>query len=117
MSLGGNSTVLGTREALLSASTAVLSRNEVSLDVPAFGPDAINRTLGRLEPYAGVDIGHSQADPADGSIGGTMTGAVAGLRNRGGRLNFDISYARILSVTGAPQPESGLFQARMSVKF
>ncbi len=117
MAFGGNSTVRGVRDALLSSSTGVLWRNELSMLLPPPEEDGLAQAFGRLESYMAVDVGHARANAEDGSIGGTMTGGTVGLRNRGGQLNFDIFYSRVLSISGARRPDDGLVQARLAIQF
>lgn len=120
MSLGGYSSVRGVREAVLYADKAVVMRNEVSVLLPELNDAAAVQAVGRLEPYVAIDLGHSASDPGGNSLGGNIVGAAVGLRNRGGRINFDISYADILSMPDLPggiEPSSGLVQARLSVSF
>lgn len=120
MSAGGYSTVRGVREAVLYADTGIVMRNELSLLLPDFDDGRAAEALGRLEPYAAIDLGHTVSDASGNSVGGNLVGAAVGLRNRGGRINFDVSYSDILSMPDLPSgsvPSSGLVQARMSISF
>ncbi|SIR11845.1 hemolysin activation/secretion protein [Rhizobium sp. RU33A] len=120
ISAGGYSTVRGVREAVLYADTGIVMRNELSLLLPGFGDGRAVEVLGRLEPYAAIDLGHTVSDASGNSLGGNLVGAAVGLRNRGGRINFDVSYSDILSMPDLPSgsvPSSGLVQARMSISF
>jgi hemolysin activation/secretion protein len=120
MSAGGYSTVRGVREAVLYADTGLIMRNELSLLLPELGGGRAAEVLGHLEPYVAVDLGHTVSNSSDNSLGGNLVGAAVGLRNRGGRINFDVSYSDILSMPDLPSgsvPSSGLVQARMTVSF
>lgn len=120
VSFGGYSSVRGLREAVLYADTGVFVRNELSILLPELEDATATKALGRLEPYVALDLGHSVSDSGGNSLGGNIVGAAIGLRNRGGRINFDISYADILSMPDLPvdaSPSSGLVQARVSVAF
>jgi hemolysin activation/secretion protein len=120
MSLGGYSTVRGVREAILYSGKALLMRNELSFLLPETNDAHVNRIFGRFEPYVALDLGHSASGPAGTSLGGNIVGGAIGLRNRGGGVNFDLSYADILSMPDLPgdiRPTSGLVQARLSVSF
>lgn len=120
MSAGGYSTVRGVREAVLYADTGIVMRNELSLLLPGFDDGRAAEALGRLEPYAAIDLGNTVSDASGNSVGGNLVGAAVGLRNRGGRINFDVSYSDILSMPDLPGgsvPSSGLVQARMSISF
>lgn len=120
MSLGGYSTVRGVREAVLYADKAILMRNELSFLLPQMNEAAAVEAIGRLEPYVALDLGHSVSDRRGNSLGGNIVGAAIGIRNRGGRISFDLSYSDILSMPDLPgdaKPSSGLVQARVSVSF
>ena len=120
LALGGFSTVRGVRDAVLSGSDAFFLRGELSVLLPAWGPRAVAEALGRLEPYVALDFGRSFARASDGSLGGGMAGGTIGLRSRGGRLGFDISWSRILSASALPAgaifPKS-LVEASVRVRF
>lgn len=120
MSLGGYSTVRGVREAVLYADKSIQMRNDLSFLLPPIENTDVVEAIGRLEPYVALDLGHSVSDKRGNSLGGNIVGAAIGIRNRGGRINFDLSYAEILSMpdlSGEIRPSSGLVQARMSVSF
>jgi hemolysin activation/secretion protein len=120
MSLGGYSTVRGVREAVLYSGKAIQMRNELSFLLPELNNAEATRIIGRLEPYIAIDLGHSASDASGTALGGNIVGGAIGLRNRGGRINFDVSYADILSMPDIPgdlNPSSGLVQARLSVPF
>lgn len=117
MAFGGNSSVRGVRDAVLSSSNGVLLRNELSLLLPELQQPLIAQAIGRIEPYIAIDFGHAQASARDGSLGGDVTGSSIGLRNRGGLGSFDISYSRILAISGAAKPDNGLVQARLTIQF
>jgi hemolysin activation/secretion protein len=120
MSAGGYSTVRGVREAVLYADTGIVMRNELSLLLPEFDDGRAAEVLGRLEPYAAIDVGHTVSEASGNSVGGNLVGGAIGLRNRGGQFNFDVSYSDILSMPDLPSgslPSSGLVQARMSISF
>lgn len=93
-SLGGISTIRGTKTQLLAGSSGVLWRNELQwmpkVTLPA--------TLGALQLYGGVDLGWIAKQTGLGIAGGSASGAVVGLRTLGGPLSVDVSYAKVLSV-------------------
>ncbi len=120
-SLGGYSTVRGTRESLLYGNVGILMRNELSLRLPVAQHAAFARSFGRFEPYVAIDTGYIVPDSSGNSVEGGLVGGTLGLRNRGGRINFDVSYSDILlmpnDVEAEGAAETGLFQARLSVSF
>lgn len=119
MAIGGAGSVRGPRDALLSAGKAFYVRNELSYLLPEPSSGDLAKVVGRVEPYLGLDVGRTFASEAEGSETGTLLGAAVGLRNRGGRLNFDVSYSAILSTTVPERGRwpDGLVQARVSVSF
>ena len=119
MAIGGDGSVRGPRDALLSAGNAFYVRNELSYLLPEPSSKELADAVGRIEPYVGLDIGRTFADAAEGSETGTLIGAAVGIRNRGGRVSFDLSYASILSTTVSERGRwpDGLVQARVSVQF
>lgn len=120
MALGGFYSVRGTRDALLAGSTAFSVRNELSYLLPQADTTDLAAAFGRIEPYVALDLGRSLANVDDGSLGGVMTGGTVGIRNRGGRIGFELSYARILSIDAASENirrPDGLVQGRVSFQF
>jgi hemolysin activation/secretion protein len=116
MSLGGHLSVRGAREAVLYADKALLMRNELSVLLPEMSDANKTKTFGRFEPYIALDLGRSFVGNHENGITGNLVGGAIGLRNRGGKVNFDISYSDIMSkpdVIG----EFGLVLARLSVEF
>lgn len=119
MAIGGYGSVRGPRDALLSAGNAFYVRNELSYLLPEPSSKPLADAIGRVEPYVGLDIGRTFGGEAEGSETGTLLGAAIGIRNRGGRVSFDLSYAGILSTTvsGRGRWPDGLVQARVAVAF
>lgn len=119
LAIGGYGSVRGPRDALLSAGNAFYVRNELSYLLPEPSSKELAKAVGRVEPYVGLDLGRTFADEAEGSETGTLIGAAVGIRNRGGRVSFDLSYASILSTTISERGHwpDGLVQARVAVEF
>lgn len=120
MSLGGASSVRGTREAVFSGSDAILLRTELSVLLPKSDTPMIGDAFGQVEPYAAIDWGRAFANDADGSLAGTATGVSLGLRNRGGRVNFDLSWSRIIATDPGEAGDDlpgGLILARLTTTF
>ncbi len=119
LSLGGHASIRGVREAVLYADRGVVMRNEVSLLVPV-AAGAGTKIMQYWEPYVALDVGRTLDDRAGNSLGGTMVGAAAGVRSRGGMVGFDLFYADALALPklpGGTKPPGGLAQARVSVSF
>ena len=112
MSLGGSSSVHGSKSGLISGNRGVLWRNELSYSF-ANAPAA----LGRVSLYLGADIGRIAPQSAYGISGGTVAGAVIGLRASGGWADVDLSYQQIADASaGIPIPD-GVFLFSISRKF
>ncbi len=112
MSLGGSSSVHGSKSGLISGNRGVLWRNELSYTLAsAF------EALGRLSLYIGADIGRI-APQADYSIsGGNLAGAVIGIRASGGWADFDLSYQQIIAAPDTVPIPDGVFLFSISRKF
>lgn len=120
MSLGGYSTVRGISSSVLFGNNAMLLRNDVSLQLPRFANQNLAKVLGRIEPYVGLDVGHVFAQSQYNIAGGTLVGATIGVKSSQGALNFDFSYADLLSAPqtlAATKAQPGVLYARMSVSF
>jgi hemolysin activation/secretion protein len=112
MSLGGSSSVHGSKSGLLSGNRGVLWRNELSYTL-ANAPTA----LGRLSLYAGADIGRIVPQAAYSITGGNIAGAVIGIRASGGWADFDLSYQQIVLASSSVTIPEGVFLFSLSRKF
>jgi len=128
MSFGGYSTIRGVRDAILFADKGALARNEFSLMLPAPPQAWLAQYVGRIEPYVAVDVGYavptngyySNTGAVVGTDGGKMIGVAAGVRNRGGKLAFDVWYAQLVArpdMPAATLPPTALVQGRISFSF
>jgi hemolysin activation/secretion protein len=112
--IGGPTTVHGSRGAKLYGNRGAYLRNEVSRSLVGIGG------FDWLSPYAGFDVGWVQSQPDLGLEGGTLTGAVIGLRGAAGQVWFEVSYARFVSTPDyleAAFDDDGLALATLSVRF
>lgn len=102
LSIGGASTVRGSRIALASGSSGGTWRNELEYNVP-------HPILGRghVQLYGGVDFGWIAADPDLGIPGGSATGGVLGARLGYEGLSVDLSYQQVLAVSDGLQKPGG----------
>ena len=120
MSVGGLSSVRGVSSAVLFGNRAVTFRNEFSMPLPKHKDANMARLFGSFEPYVALDVGKVTAQSEYGIQGGVLSGAAIGLRNRGGKIALDISYADVLT---APdhlpnlKSEPGVWSASLSVSF
>lgn len=117
---GGYYTVRGVRDSVLYGDRGYTWRTEVSLVLPAPENAQLAKALGRVEPYVAADFGRTLTAGRGNGVSGSMLGGAVGLRNRSGRLSFDISYSDLLiepDLPAAQKPSSGLFQGRVAISF
>ncbi len=117
---GGYSTVRGLRESVVFGNNGVLARNEFALKLPNPDNPQFTEAFGSLEAYAAVDFGQVFAEESLGIEGGNLAGATIGLRSRGGKFVFDISWSDVISATDNIETEigsSGMFNATASIAF
>ena len=120
MSVGGLSSVRGVASAVLFGNHAIKFRNELSLPLAKHKDANMARLFGSFEPYVALDVGKVAAQSQFGIQGGTLSGAAIGLRNRGGKIALDISYADVLRAPAhLPnlKSEPGVWSASLSVSF
>ena len=112
MSLGGSSSVHGSKSGLLSGNRGVLLRNELSYSF-ANAPAPV----GRFSLYLGADIGRIAPQAGYSISGGDVAGAVIGLRASGGWADFDLSYQQIVKASSSVTIPDGVFLFSLSRKF
>ena len=100
MSLGGHASIRGVESAVLSGNRAVTLRNELSTALPELRDARLASLFGRFEPYMAFDAGHVWGEPVHDIVGGTLSGVAIGVRNRGGKVVLDLSYAKLTSAPG-----------------
>jgi len=97
ISLGGFSSVRGSRSSLFFGDTGIYGRNELSLELTKPQPSDSDAffDIGDLSAFAAFDIGHivgrSEINQSDVTLGGWTVG----LRNSKSNFNFDIGYSDI----------------------
>jgi hemolysin activation/secretion protein len=96
-SIGGFSSVRGTRESLLSSANGAELTNTLYVPLPVDVKPLSGATL-----IAGLDIGNVAG-------GGTLSGATLGLRLDGKRFSTDLTYSEILSHPDSLARPEGLF--------
>ena len=117
---GGYSTVRGLRESVVFGNRGILSRNEFAIQLPHSDSELFTRAFGAFEAYSALDFGHVFEEDSFGIEVGKLTGVTIGLRNRGGKINFDLSWSDIISASDnlkAATNSSGIFYARASLSF
>ncbi len=112
-SIGGASTVRGTRIALASGSSGVFWRNGLEYRFDA----ALPEFLGTPSVYAGLDLGKVFAQSAVGATGGSAVGSVFGVKLNSGALSFDASWQQVLAVSSGLQKPGGLAALSLEVTF
>lgn len=120
LSYGGYASLRGVRESVLFGNRGLLMRNELALQLPQAGDPRLVRAFGQIEAYAALDYARVFAQQASGIAGGSLTGASIGLRARGGRFGFDLSWSDIVASSAHLAPavaDSGLLYARIILSF
>lgn len=99
ISLGGWSSVRGSRESLFFGNQGYFVRNEVSTSVtPWKNVGWATETLGELQPYVGLDLGQVFSQERFGIDNGKAVGMTAGARLSGGHFNVDAGYSAIRTI-------------------
>ncbi len=112
-SLGGASTIRGSKIALASGSSGALLRSEVFVK-PAMLQDTPFAGSG---VYAALDVGAIAAQPAIDAKAATAIGATLGLKGKAGPADFDISYQRMLHVSDHLQAPGSLVSVSFGITF
>ena len=112
-SIGGVSTVRGSRTSLASGSSGVVWRNELDYRVTEDLSDFIQAA----SFYAAIDYGRVFGqEPVDVRSGHAL-GGVFGIKFRNTTYNFDVSYQEILSVSDHVDAPGGTFLASFELVF
>lgn len=112
-SIGGASTVRGTRIALARGSSGIFLRNEATYTpngppLPVFGQASL---------YAGLDWGAVAAQPDLNVAGGAALGSAVGLRTQAPHVTFDLSWQQVLGVSPGLQKPAGEAFAQIEFRF
>ncbi|MBM7045765.1 ShlB/FhaC/HecB family hemolysin secretion/activation protein [Rhizobium lusitanum] len=100
ISLGGYSTVRGTRETMLYGNNGFFVRNDLAWRTQPFTENAaLAKMFGEFRPYVGLDYGRVASQARYRIDGGDMFGWTVGAKLAGGHVNFDIGYSDILGGT------------------
>lgn len=117
ISLGGFSSVRGSREGLLFGNSGFFVRNELSWrTVPWESNAGVMELLGEWRPYLALDYGRVFAQPAYQIDSGDMFGWTVGSRLTGGRLNVEIGFSDGVA-SSKPREDTGLFFVVTSLKW
>lgn len=100
ISLGGWSSVRGSREGLLFGNQGYFIRNEISTSVVPWEDSGwATETLGELQPYVGLDFGRVFSQNKFEIDNGKAVGLTAGARLSGGHINLDAGYSAIREIS------------------
>ncbi|NTF98500.1 ShlB/FhaC/HecB family hemolysin secretion/activation protein [Rhizobium rhizogenes] len=117
ISLGGYSSVRGTRETMLYGNNGFFVRNDLVWRTQPFADNAeLAKILGEFRPYVGLDYGRIARQARYRIDGGDMLGWTAGAKLAGGHVNFDIGYSDIFGGT-TDRRDAGLFFVSTSVRW
>ncbi|EJF86879.1 hypothetical protein ME1_01355 [Bartonella vinsonii subsp. arupensis OK-94-513] len=119
ISLGGNSSVRGVREAVYYGNNGVFWRNELSLLLPGFTSERGRKVMSQFAPYLALDLGAVANDVSKNSFGGSLVGATLGFHASGQITEVDVSYSNILNASIPIEKGNrvGVFQMRALLRF
>lgn len=104
ISLGGWSSVRGSRDGLLFGNNGYFVRNELSMSLSPWKETEWASTLfGQLQPYLGLDFGHILSQPRYGISSGGAHALTAGARLTGGHISLDTGYSEIYASSDRKQ--------------
>ncbi|SCB52327.1 ShlB/FhaC/HecB family hemolysin secretion/activation protein [Rhizobium lusitanum] len=116
-SLGGYSTVRGTRETMLYGNNGFFVRNDLVWRTQPFAGNAeLAKMFGEFRPYVGLDYGRIASQARYRIDGGDMFGWTVGAKFAGGNVNFDIGYSDALAGT-IDKKNAGLLFASAAVRW
>ncbi|AVA26076.1 ShlB/FhaC/HecB family hemolysin secretion/activation protein [Rhizobium sp. NXC24] len=117
ISVGGYSTVRGTRETMLFGNNGFFVRNDLVWRTQPFaGNGELAKILGEFRPYLGLDYGRIASQARSRIEGGDMFGWTVGAKLAGGYVNFDMGYSDVLGGT-VSRRDTGLLFVSTSVKW
>ncbi len=117
ISVGGYSSVRGTRETMLYGNNGFFVRNDLVWRTQPFADNAeLARIFGEFRPYVGLDYGRIARQARYRIDGGDMFGWTAGAKLAGGHVSFDIGYSDILGGT-VDRHDAGLLFVSTSVRW
>ncbi|VEJ46081.1 ShlB/FhaC/HecB family hemolysin secretion/activation protein [Bartonella vinsonii] len=119
ISLGGNSSVRGVREAVYYGNNGVFWRNELSLLLPGFTSEKGRKVMSQFSPYLALDLGAVANDVSKNSFGGRLVGATLGFHADGEMMDIDLSYSNLLKASRPIEKGNavGVFQVRTLLRF
>lgn len=117
ITVGGLTSVRGFKEETLSADVGGYAHTDLGWVLPATEFAYIDKTFGRFVPYAGLDIGWTQADPYEDGEGGTLAGWALGLKTSGGSVTFDIAWAEAIQRHRSITPKGRELYSSVSIEF
>ncbi|MGV1761857.1 ShlB/FhaC/HecB family hemolysin secretion/activation protein [Rhizobium sp. A22-96] len=117
ISVGGYSSVRGTRETMLFGNNGFFIRNDLVWRTQPFAENAeLARILGEFRPYVGLDYGRIARQARYQIAGGDMLGWTVGAKLAGGNINFDMGYSDVFGGT-VSRRDSGLLFVSASVRW
>ena len=117
ISVGGYSSVRGTRETMLYGNNGFFVRNDLVWRMQPFAENAeLAKILGEFRPYVGLDYGRIARQARYQIAGGDMLGWTVGAKLAGGNINFDMGYSDVFGGT-VDRRDSGLLFVSTSVRW
>ncbi len=117
ISIGGYSSVRGTRETMLFGNNGFFIRNDLVWRTQPFADNAaLAKILGEFRPYLGLDYGRIASQARQHIEGGDMVGWTVGAKLAGGNVNFDFGYSDVLGGT-VDKKDGGLLFVSSSLRW
>ncbi len=97
ISVGGQRSVRGFKEEILSGDTGGYIRNQLDIYLPQVKTSYLQHLFSNTNLYVAYDIGTIKKDAADVRERGSVSGWGIGLRKSSGALTWELTYAQALS--------------------
>lgn len=97
--VGGLYSVRGYKENIESADTTGVLRNDLTLRLVDLYSDKTKNIFGEPNLFVAFDIGRFKNHEIKGYRYGTLAGVAAGIKNRGGAINYSLTIARPIENT------------------
>ena len=117
MSLGGFSSIRGFRESTIFGNNGLFARNEIAWDLPQIPSSDLRSYLGKISVYGALDLGRVYGQSDFGIVTGDIMGWAAGVRTRGGRLTFELSYGEVIEAPDNFSQDNSIIYATAGVSF
>lgn len=115
--IGGPFTVRGFKKQSISGDRGAYLVTNLSVPLPSSPNEYFNKMIGTIRPFIGGDIGSITSDSKNAFEGGRVTSASVGLKNQGGKLDFEFTYSKPISAPSFVNKESEELFFRLNISF